>query len=43
MAMGYVKAALAGEGQTLHCLVRGKTHPVTVVRLPFVRPNYFRG
>ncbi len=43
VAMGYVKTDLAGEGQGLQCMVRGKPHPATVVRLPFVRPNYHRG
>ncbi|MEE8444922.1 MAG: glycine cleavage T C-terminal barrel domain-containing protein, partial [Alphaproteobacteria bacterium] len=42
VAMGYVKAALAAPGTGLQAMVRGKPHPVTVVRLPFVESRYRR-
>ena len=43
VAMGYVESAAAKPGTALHALVRGKTHPVTVAKLPFVTQNYYRG
>ncbi len=42
VAMGYVKSVLALPGAELQAIVRGKPHPVTVARLPFVEPRYRR-
>jgi aminomethyltransferase len=43
VAMGYVDAANAMEGQGLQLLVRGAARPARVVRLPFVPTRYYRG
>jgi aminomethyltransferase len=43
VAMGYVAAANAMEGQALQLLVRGAARPARVVRLPFVPTRYYRG
>ncbi|MCH9053848.1 MAG: hypothetical protein IIA72_22810, partial [Proteobacteria bacterium] len=43
VAMGYVAAACARPETWLDALVRGKPHPVEVVKLPFVRQRYYRG
>jgi aminomethyltransferase len=43
VAMGYVPTEMAQEGVKLDALVRGKKVPVEVVKLPFVKQNYFRG
>jgi len=43
VAMGYVKTRYAKEDTRLFAVVRGKEVPVTVVKLPFVKQNYFRG
>ncbi len=43
VAMGYVETALAGEGAVVNALVRGKAQAMQVTRLPFVKPNYYRG
>ena len=43
VAMGYVAAACARPETRLDALVRGKPHPVEVVKLPFVRQRYYRG
>lgn len=43
VAMGYVESALAKPGTALTAMVRGKPHPVSVAKLPFVKQNYFRG
>jgi aminomethyltransferase len=43
VAMGYVDAANAMEGQALQLLVRGAARPARVVRLPFVPTRYYRG
>ncbi|HEY5597666.1 MAG TPA: glycine cleavage T C-terminal barrel domain-containing protein, partial [Kiloniellales bacterium] len=43
VAMGYVESALAKPGTALAAMVRGKPLPVTVVKLPFVPQNYYRG
>jgi aminomethyltransferase len=42
VAMGYVKTALATPGTELQAMVRGKPHPVTVTRMPFVEQRYRR-
>ena len=42
IAMGYVAAALATPGTELQAMVRGKPHPVTVTRMPFVEQRYRR-
>ena len=43
IAMGYVKMAYAAIDTRLFALVRAKQIPVTVVKLPFVTQNYYRG
>ncbi|MDZ7841607.1 MAG: glycine cleavage system aminomethyltransferase GcvT [Gammaproteobacteria bacterium] len=43
VAMGYVTAGLTEPGTALTARVRGRDVPVTVRKLPFVRPNYYRG
>lgn len=43
VAMGYVPTAMAQEGVQLNALVRNKKVPVEIVKLPFVKQNYFRG
>lgn len=43
VAMGYVDAALARPDTELQAIVRGRQHPVNVVKLPFVRQRYYRG
>lgn len=43
VAMGYVETAHAKVGTELQALVRGKPHPVTVAKLPFVQQRYYRG
>ncbi len=43
VAMGYVAAAWARPETRLDALVRGKAHPVEVVKLPFVQQRYYRG
>ena len=43
VAMGYVAAACARPETRLDALVRGKAHPVEVVKLPFVQQRYYRG
>ena len=43
VAMGYVASALAKPNQELTAAVRGKGHPITVAKLPFVPAGYHRG
>ena len=43
VAMGYVASALATPDQDLTAVVRGKGHPITVAKLPFVPAGYHRG
>jgi aminomethyltransferase len=43
VAMGYLETALAEEGTVVNALVRGKAQAMQVTRLPFVKPNYYRG
>jgi aminomethyltransferase len=43
VAMGYVDTALARPDTGLQALVRGRQHPVDVVKLPFVKQRYYRG
>ena len=43
LAMGYVESALADVGTALGAIVRGKTVPVEVVKMPFVAQRYHRG
>ncbi len=42
VAMGYVDAAFAANGQTLTLVVRGKELPATVAAMPFVPNRYVR-
>jgi aminomethyltransferase len=43
VAMGYVAMELAEPGTALQALVRGKSVPVQVAKLPFVQQRYYRG
>ena len=43
IAMGFVPIQFAIEGTQLHALVRNKKVPVNVVKLPFIKQNYYRG
>jgi len=43
IAMAYVERSSAGPGTALTVTVRDKPVPATVVRLPFIARNYFRG
>lgn len=43
IAMGYVKKEFAKVGTPLKLIVRGKTMDAEVVKLPFVKQNYYRG
>ena len=43
VAMGYVTRENFKAGSSLNLMVRGKARPATVVKLPFVKRNYFRG
>jgi len=43
IAMGYVKSGLHKKGTELQVDVRNRLRPATVVPLPFVKPNYWRG
>jgi aminomethyltransferase len=43
VAMGYVPVAKAAPGTRLAASLRGKMLPVTVAKMPFVKPGYKRG
>ena len=43
IAMGYVDRSHAAAGTEVHLLVRGRSLPATVAKMPFVAPNYYRG
>ncbi|MFY0990285.1 glycine cleavage system aminomethyltransferase GcvT [Halomonas sp. C05BenzN] len=43
VAMGYVAIEEAAIGGVVHAEVRGKRLPMTVTRMPFVAPGYYRG
>lgn len=43
VAMGYVQTEFAQIGTKLQALVRNKKVPLEVVKLPFVKQNYYRG
>ncbi|AMC99535.1 glycine cleavage system aminomethyltransferase GcvT [Halomonas chromatireducens] len=43
VAMGYVTIENAEIGTTVYAEVRGKRLPMTVSKMPFVEPGYFRG
>ena len=42
IALGYVRMQHAAPGTALQLSIRGKTHPATVVDLPFVPHRYKR-
>ena len=42
IAMGYVETAWATLGARLHAMVRGKSIPCQIAKLPFVQHRYFR-
>lgn len=43
IAMGYVLSGFHKTGTELAVKVRGKTRKATVTKLPFVKPNYWKG
>ncbi len=43
VAMGYVPTAFSQVGTKLQALVRNKKVPLEVVKLPFIKQNYYRG
>ncbi|MEA3405984.1 MAG: glycine cleavage system aminomethyltransferase GcvT [Pseudomonadota bacterium] len=43
VAMGYLPIELAKEGTVVNAIVRNKQVPMEVVKLPFVKQNYYRG
>ena len=43
IAMGYVDTAMSALGTRVNLLVRGKSQPATIVEMPFVAHQYFRG
>jgi aminomethyltransferase len=43
IAMGYVAKSHAAVGSKIGLMVRGKSLPATVVAMPFVKQNYYRG
>ncbi|GAB6069802.1 glycine cleavage system aminomethyltransferase GcvT [Thiomicrorhabdus hydrogeniphila] len=43
IAIGYIATDLAQENTELNALVRGKKVPVKIVKLTFVKQNYYRG
>lgn len=42
VSMGYVDSAFAEPGTTINLLIRGKSMPATIIKLPFVQQNYKR-
>ncbi len=42
VSMGYVATEHAAEGTAVNLLIRGKSMPATVIKLPFVAQNYKR-
>ena len=42
VAMGYVSTANAAPGTKVNLIVRGKSLPAEIVKLPFVQQNYKR-
>lgn len=43
VAMGYVETTYSRPDTVLQALMRGRPHPITVARLPFVQQRYYRG
>ncbi|WP_106478251.1 glycine cleavage system aminomethyltransferase GcvT [Phytohalomonas tamaricis] len=43
VAMGYVDREYVSLGTVLHAEVRGKRLPLTVSKMPFITPHYYRG
>lgn len=43
VAMGYVETAFKEPGTAVQALVRGRSLPGEIVKLPFVKQNYYRG
>jgi len=43
VAMGYVETAFAAPDTEIQALVRGKSIPLKVAKLPFVQQRYYRG
>ncbi len=42
VSMGYISAEHAAEGTSVNLLIRGKSMPATIIKLPFVAQNYKR-
>lgn len=43
VAMAYVDSGLAAADGQLQVVIRGKSHPATVVKMPFIAQRYYRG
>lgn len=43
VAMGYVESQSAATGSVLEARLRGRSHPVEVVKMPFTPHRYYRG
>jgi aminomethyltransferase len=43
IAMGYIKSGFHKAGTEVAVKVRGKTRQATVAKMPFVKPNYWKG
>ena len=43
VAMGYVAVDLASVGTKIDALVRGRSLPLSVAKMPFVEQRYYRG
>ena len=42
ISIGYIESSHATVGKKLWVEVRGKLHPATITKLPFLTPNYYR-
>ncbi len=42
ICIGYVELEYAASGTEVNALVRGKNLPMTVIKLPFISPNFYR-
>lgn len=43
VAMGYVKRRYSRVGTEINLMIRGKSKPATIIKLPFVPNNFYRG
>jgi len=42
IGMGYISSQLAKEGNRIKAVVRGKAHPLEIVKMPFVPNRYYK-